>query len=304
MKYKNVDVLKKNKIPRHYTGKKPFHIPRKEIVTFPKDWKDFDNILNKTILNIVPDKKCLDKDSKVLTFGSCFANNLAIHLEKNSIETTALALPANLQNVFSVESFFKWIVENIKDDEYWQEYDGHSFNPSDSRELFLQDVKNANAFVITLGLSEIWKDKLTDKIFWRAVPKEIYDENRHSFELANVYDTVESIGNIVNNIRKVNEEAVIILTLSPVPLSATFRGISCIVADCVSKSIIRVAIDTYMTTHTKDQNIFYWPSYEIVKDVMTHYNKTSYGEDDGYHRHVNNSLVEKIINKFISSYFE
>ena len=52
-----------------------------------------------------------------------------------------------------------------------------------------------------------------------------------------------NIVRIVELIRSVNPSAPIVLTLSPVPLLATFRGRSCVTADAVSKAALRMAID-------------------------------------------------------------
>ena len=48
-------------------------------------------------------------------------------------------------------------------------------------------------------------------------------------------------------IRKHRPDARIVVTLSPIPLMATFRPVSCMVANSVSKASLRCAIDTVMT---------------------------------------------------------
>lgn len=304
MTVKNIDKLKKNAMPKHANQKKPFHIPEQDVFIYPKytsDWSNKNAIFDDLLINNKPNFK-LNKKSKVLTIGSCFANNLGQELKKQGIETTSLTMPSNLQNVFSIESFFKWVVKDIDDDKMcWQETNGNVYSPDESRIEFLNDIKKSDMIVITLGLSEVWKDKKTGLIFWRAVPKEIYDESRHDFYLASVDETCISIERIIDLILEANTECKIVITLSPVPLSATFRGKSCITSDCVSKSILRVAIDT---TCSKFNFIKYWPSYEYVKEVMLHYNETSFGDDDNYHRHVNKKIVKQIIEKFKEVYFE
>ena len=63
-------------------------------------------------------------------------------------------------------------------------------------------------------------------------------------------------------IRQHAPEARLIFTLSPVPLLATFRPVSCISANTVSKAILRVAVDELFVK--EDPRLHYWPSYEIV----------------------------------------
>jgi len=84
-------------------------------------------------------------------------------------------------------------------------------------------------------------------VFWRGVPKDVYDEKRHVFRLTTVDENADNLTRLVEVVRQVNPTAPIILTLSPVPLLATFREISCLTADCVSKSVLRVALDQVMS---------------------------------------------------------
>lgn len=56
--------------------------------------------------------------------------------------------------------------------------------------------------------------------------------------------------------------------MSPVPLAATFRPVSCITANSVSKASLRVAIDEVMREFATDANLFYFPSYEIVTSYL------------------------------------
>ena len=65
---------------------------------------------------------------------------------------------------------------------------------------------------------------------------------------------------IRNLIRANRPGAKIIVTLSPLPLMATFRPVSCLTASSVSKAILRVAIDQLMRDFSDDPDLFYFPS--------------------------------------------
>jgi GSCFA family len=92
-----------------------------------------------------------------------------------------------------------------------------------------------------------------------------------------------------------------VLTLSPVPLKGTFRGISSLSADCVSKSVLRVAIDQVISEGHR--GVYYWPSFEIVKWAGVHLAWPAYGLDDGKTRHVTRRLVAEIVDAFVESFF-
>jgi len=99
----------------------------------------------------------------------------------------------------------------------------------------------------------------------------------------------------------VNATAPIVLTLSPVPLKATFRGISCVTADCVSKSTLRVAIDSVLG-HSLE-GVYYWPSFEIVKWLGPHVPWPAYGSAEKDSRHVAQYLVAHIIDAFVEAFY-
>ena len=94
--------------------------------------------------------------------------------------------------------------------------------------------------------------------------------------------------------------APIVLTLSPVPLLASYRDISCLTADCVSKSVLRVALDR--VTAEDLEAVYYWPSFEIVKWIGPNLPWPAYGEG-GKSRDVNRRLITAIIDAFIETFY-
>jgi GSCFA family len=162
-------------------------------------------------------------------------------------------------------------------------------------------VREAGAFVFTLGLAEVWQDRETGGVFWRGVPEEIFDAQRHVFRLSTVEENEANIVEIVRLIRSENPSAPILLTLSPVPLAATFRDISCITADCVSKSVLRIALDRVLERGLG--GVYYWPSFEVVRWGGAHLPWRAYGLDDRNPRHVSRYLVREIIDAFVDSFY-
>ena len=154
--------------------------------------------------------------------------------------------------------------------------------------------------VFTIGLAEVWQDRDTGGVFWRGIPDEIFDENRHVFRLTTVEENARNLKQMIAIIRSLNPTAPIVLTLSPVPLMATFRDISCLTADCVSKSVLRVALDQVMST--RPPNVYYWPSFEIVKWIGANLPWASYGRK-GEARAIDRSLVRQIMEEFVEAFY-
>jgi hypothetical protein len=90
-----------------------------------------------------------------------------------------------------------------------------------------------------------------------------------------------------------------VLSVSPVPFTATFEMESAIVADCVSKSTLRAAAHEFL----KDPGAgaIYWPSFEIVRWLSGHIGRT-FGTDDGNNHHVSDALVTMIVELFIERF--
>jgi len=137
-------------------------------------------------------------------------------------------------------------------------------------------------------------------VFWRGVPTDVYNARRHVFRVTTVDENAANLRAVVALIRRVNAHAPIVFTLSPVPLVATHREVSCITADCVSKSVLRVALDQVMSDQTP--GVFYWPSFEIVKWVRANLPWSAFG-DRGHARDVKRELVYVIINAFLEAFY-
>ena len=130
------------------------------------------------------------------------------------------------------------------------------------REATRDIIASTRVFIITLGLSEIWYDKPSGEAFWRAIPAQLFDPARHGFRSTTVDENRQNIAVTLDLIRAARPDAAVILTLSPIPLMATFRPISCLTANAVSKAVLRVAIDQIMSEGRAD--VHYYPSYEMV----------------------------------------
>jgi hypothetical protein len=247
----------------------------------------------------------LQQSTPVITLGSCFARELRLFLSLSGVNASRFWIPSGLNNTFAILDFFSWCItgqETGRGHRYERGADGSigEWTPEAEREAYLQSFANAGAFVFTIGLAEVWQDRETGSVFWRGVPREIFDAQRHVFRLTTVDENAENLRQVVSLIRRVNTTAPIVLTLSPVPLLATFRDISCLTADCVSKSVLRVALDQVMTDRL--DGVYYWPSFEIVKWVGATLPWAAYGEG-GSTRDVNRRLISHIIDAFVASYY-
>ena len=92
-----------------------------------------------------------------------------------------------------------------------------------------------------------------------------------------------------------------VLTVSPVPLAGTTEFASAVIADCLSKSTLRLACHEVVTSEAA-QGVVYWPSFEIVRWLGTHFGPSQppvFGVEDGNMRHVSSWLIDVIIDMFL-----
>lgn len=254
----------------------------------------------------LPAAPFITRTDPITTFGSCFAAHIADYLRKAGFTTADLGRsPASyvircgegMVNTAAVAQQFQWAYgEKEFNEPLWYDKEGSAAEyeenvRTETREIF----DSSKVFIVTLGLSEVWYNKETGETFWRAIPRERFDPSRHGFKVLSVGENKENLETSYRLIRQHRPDAAIIFTLSPVPLVATFRPVSCISANTVSKASLRMAVDELMREHPDDPRLFYFPSYEIVKEVIA----DPY-EDD--RRHVRPEVVSGIMNFFARHY--
>ena len=136
-----------------------------------------------------------------------------------------------------------------------------------SRELHLSCVRKifseSGVFVLTLGLTEGWQFRqdgaaipLAPGVTGDSCSLEDYKFVNYSFN-----EIRSDLFELLSEISKINRTCKFILTVSPVPLIATYENQHVVTANTYSKSLLRVAAqeaENFMG------NVFYFPSYEII----------------------------------------
>lgn len=166
------------------------------------------------------------------------------------------------------------------------------------RQYHLSRVKeifeSLDLFIFTLGLTEMWIHKESGTIYPTA-PGAIaghFDPYVYQFKNAQFGEIIsdfERFQQVVQSIRG-GREFKILLTVSPVPLTATASDLHVLLSTTLSKSILRsVAGQLSATQH----NIDYFPSYEIVNNPRLH--STCFSENL---RSVREQAVDNVMNHF------
>jgi len=156
--------------------------------------------------------------------------------------------------------------------------------------------ENFNVLVFTLGLTESWISSDDGAVFPLApgVVADGTDGHGYAFHNFSVQEMVVDLTKCINFIREINPHVKIILTVSPVPLIATYENKHVMVATTYSKSALRVLAE--MVSQSMP-GVVYFPSYEIITGSYT---KSRYFADNL--RDVTPEGVDRVMHLFKTHY--
>ncbi|WP_121118022.1 GSCFA domain-containing protein [Croceibacterium ferulae] len=228
--------------------------------------------------------------------------------------------PARFGNIYTTVQLLQLFEEAFGEREgppdAWQRPDGRYVDPLRqqvdprgfaSAECVLQDrarhlrcvrrmFEQADVFIFTLGLTEAWRSRADGTVFSSApgVVGGAFDPERHEFVNFTLEETYAALREFLTRFHAVNPAAKVLLTVSPVPLMATYEDRSVLLSNAYSKSVLRIAADMAIREHDW---VDYFPSYEIITGSFA--GGLYYGPD---HREVNALGVAHAMRCFMHNY--
>ena len=228
--------------------------------------------------------------------------------------------PARFGNIYTtvqlLQLFEEAFGERSTSSEAWQRPDGRYVDPlrqqvepggfatpdcvKQDRVRHLQCVRRmfeqADVFIFTLGLTEAWRSRANGTVFSAApgVVGGAFDPNHHEFVNFSVEETYAALREFLAKFHVVNPAAKVLLTVSPVPLIATYEDRSVLLSNTYSKSVLRVAAEMAIRDHDW---VDYFPSYEIITNSSA--GGLYYHAD---HREVNGLGVAHAMRCFMHNY--
>ena len=155
-----------------------------------------------------------------------------------------------------------------------------------------------NLFIFTLGLTEMWTDKQSGTVYPTAPGTLVgkFDSATYTFKNAQFSEIIDDFNRFQKVLKKIrnNKPFKILLTVSPVPLTATASGNHVLVSTIQSKSILR-AVAGQLSTNQR--NIDYFPSFEIVTNPRLH--SSSFSDNL---RSVRDETVEIVMRHFFGEH--
>jgi hypothetical protein len=228
----------------------------------------------------------VEPGATIFTIGSCFARNIEEHLGGFRVPTLGFSAPQEewphrpngLLNEYNAGTICQRIErafagEPAPDETLVQTADGGWADllllggadvPTRERGLerrreiddVYRELPTADLVIVTLGLVEAWYDRETKTFLNRLPPTILLPSGRYELHVMDVYD----VWPLLERAFRLLSEQQVVVTVSPVPLNATFSGEDAIVANGFSKAVLRVCAQRL----AKFSWIDYLPSYETV----------------------------------------
>ena len=265
------------------------------------------------------------------TMGSCFARNFSNFLNDKGIKSKNLGFAEDLNTPGSNASFLDFVsTENrellTKDlpsliNHYWSSLNQKEIDiliKTKTNEILVvkELIQSCTKIIITLGNTIDFYKSIdgNDEI----IPKFISLDHSEDIDtrinaaarikktgaymrMSTFSETKSHIKNIHKFVRKLAPKATLIFTVSPVPIDSVLGitdplNLNAIEIDCISKSTIRTALYEVMNSSEiiKDDNLFYFFSYEIVKWVAPVTGLPIFGNEDAASRHVSNDILNSV----------
>ncbi len=149
-------------------------------------------------------------------------------------------------------------------------------------------LEQADALVVTIGLSEAWVDPSSGLAFAELPPMPLWDQIEFESTLFTAEQNAEHLIAIIDLVRQVNPACAIILGMEPQPLHVTFAARSVYVSDAISKSHLLLGIHAAVAARP---DVHYFPAWEAV----------SYGAHDRFDwdgRHVSEPARAEVMRVF------
>jgi hypothetical protein len=266
----------------------------------------------------------------IFTIGSCFARHIEQSLSDRGFAIPVLELLKQDSAFFDVDSAFlnNYGTPSIAQELAWALDESRPFDPStglaelvpggfidmhlfgrikpvaydvalkrrEAIRTVTRRITECRVVIITLGLAEVWYDRRAG-VYLNVTPRQplqLREPDRYELRVLTFDETLHHLRQALDLIRTHGRPDVqILMTVSPVPMTQTFRPIDVAVANTYSKSVLRAAAEHAVFEY---DNVHYFPSFESVTLSDRH---LAWREDL---IHVTQELVDVNVERMVSAF--
>lgn len=280
---------------------------RKGVARYPQT-KDFhgnlkDLIKNHIAADLKKQSKFIRKSTQFFTMGSCFARNISVSLNKSGYLSTHMEISEYINTTYANRALVDWLSGRETDASVISRI--NELLPAGwTAESTLAKIRSTDVFILTLGVAPAFFDRATGN-FVLPRPTSLNSRvlaEKYQYRTTSVQENVDNVLYLIDFIRMLSPKVKIVITVSPVPLLASFEFESCVSADCLSKSTMRLTAHE-IVNNSGLENIIYWPSFEVFRWGGSNASDF-YAADDGAAWHVSESKVNSTMEAFIDIFTE
>ncbi len=283
----------------------PTRTVKRKIGRYPET-KDFCGDLDTLIRNHIASgfdgaDKFIRPGTSFFTMGSCFARNLGMALSNSGYISHHMEISEHINTTFANRVFVDWLSGAAVDGaigERIAELLPEGWSNADT----IFHIGNSDVFILTLGVAAAFFDR-ENGVFVLPRPSALNSRmmaERYRFRTTTVKENVDNVLHLINFVRSVASDIKIVVTVSPVPMLASFEMESAVQADCLSKSTMRLVAHE-VVNNCEIENIFYWPSFEIFRWAGSQ-TSAFYAADDGAAWHVSEDKVAGTVDAFVKMF--
>ncbi|MCC9625469.1 GSCFA domain-containing protein [Thalassospira sp. MA62] len=273
----------------------------------------------------------ISETDTIVTMGSCFAQHIAAVLREQGLNVPffdtienlkSQTYSANYGNIYTVSQALQ-LIEEVSGarpqlHEFWPLEDGFidAVRPnvfehpvkskeelSQLRTTHLEAVgkafKELDVLIFTLGLTEAWIIENSGRTLPVApgVLAGEFDPAQHTFHNFTHGEILSDLGALCDAITSLRQGKgfKLILTVSPVPLTATYEDQHVLKSTTYSKAVLRVVAEEFAR---ENEFADYFPSFELINNPAA---KSEFFESNM--RSVRPQAVDVVMSHFLSAYF-
>ncbi len=259
-----------------------------------------------TKIDIQPSVNKIDYESKIMTLGSCFSENIGLKLQNACFDVDINPFGV-LFNPASIAESIQLLIQNkvfiqkdlFQHNSLWSSYmhstlfsdvnaDGCLTKINERFESAAENIKKADFLILTFGTAWIYKLTENEQVVANChkVPAANFKRERLNPEaIVGLYE------NIIAELNRINPLIKIVFTVSPVRHWKDGPT-----ENAISKGILLQAVQEIVKMY---KNTHYFPAYELVMDELRDYR--FYAPDM---LHPSQVAVDYIFNMFSNAFFE
>ena len=150
----------------------------------------------------LPEAPLIRPETRVLAAGSCFAQHFTLWLAEHGFNrlfpdspyNALLRFGSHFESAAVMAQQFRWVFDAIDPSTLlWIDKNRQIIAVTEEgKKQTRETLQQTDVLILTLGLSEVWYDKVSGEPLWRTLTEETFDPERHVFRVETTAATIST----------------------------------------------------------------------------------------------------------------